>query len=313
MNPKVFISHASEDKQRFVLSFAERLRAAGIDAWLDRWEMLPGDSLVDKIFEEGLRNASAVIVVLSNNSINKPWVREELNAAFVKRVDSGRRLIPIVLDACKVPDALASTLWERIDNPADYDESFHRIVAAITGARDKPALGALPAYVTSPIREIEGLTRLDNLLLKAASEVAMKNGHDMINGTELLANDFLASVPASEIVDSLEILEHAGIVSVTPVIGFDIPPFRITTFGFQQYAKAYIDDYDQMINQVALRIVNEKLQDNDAIRERLSANQFVIDHVLDVLEHQGYIRLSRLVGGLIHIVEVSAKLRRALS
>lgn len=40
MHPKVFISHASEDKVRFVLGFAEKLRAAGIDAWLDRWEML---------------------------------------------------------------------------------------------------------------------------------------------------------------------------------------------------------------------------------------------------------------------------------
>jgi hypothetical protein len=35
MHPKVFISHASEDKERFVLAFAERLRASGVDAWLD--------------------------------------------------------------------------------------------------------------------------------------------------------------------------------------------------------------------------------------------------------------------------------------
>lgn len=65
MNPKVFVSHASEDKNRFVLSFAKRLREKGIDAWLDRWEMAPGDSLVRKIFEEGLKEANAVIVVVS--------------------------------------------------------------------------------------------------------------------------------------------------------------------------------------------------------------------------------------------------------
>jgi histidyl-tRNA synthetase len=72
VNPKVFISHASEDKERFVLDFATKLRNTGIDAWLDKWEMLPGDSLVDKIFEEGIKNASAFIVVLSSNSVNKP-------------------------------------------------------------------------------------------------------------------------------------------------------------------------------------------------------------------------------------------------
>jgi len=83
-NTKVFISHASEDKERFVIDFATKLRKIGIDAWLDKWEMLPGDSLVDKIFEEGIKDAEAFIVILSKNSILKPWVREELNAGFVK-------------------------------------------------------------------------------------------------------------------------------------------------------------------------------------------------------------------------------------
>ena len=34
MAPKVFISHASEDKERFVSMFAEALRGAGIEAGL---------------------------------------------------------------------------------------------------------------------------------------------------------------------------------------------------------------------------------------------------------------------------------------
>ena len=37
---KVLVSHASEDKERFVLGFAERLRKNSIDAWVDTWEML---------------------------------------------------------------------------------------------------------------------------------------------------------------------------------------------------------------------------------------------------------------------------------
>jgi hypothetical protein len=66
---KVFMSHASEDKERFVLPFARRLRARGLDVWVDRWEMLPGDSLVKKIFTEGIGEAEAVIVVLSKHSV----------------------------------------------------------------------------------------------------------------------------------------------------------------------------------------------------------------------------------------------------
>jgi hypothetical protein len=33
--PKVVISHASEDKERFVLSFAKALLQNKIDAWVD--------------------------------------------------------------------------------------------------------------------------------------------------------------------------------------------------------------------------------------------------------------------------------------
>ncbi|HKU76580.1 MAG TPA: toll/interleukin-1 receptor domain-containing protein [Pyrinomonadaceae bacterium] len=111
VNPKVFVSHAGEDKERFVLNFSARLRACGIDAWVDQWEMLPGDSIVDKIFEEGIKSAQAVIVILSRYSVNKKWVREELNVAFIKRINSGSKLIPIVIDECVVPKALESTVW----------------------------------------------------------------------------------------------------------------------------------------------------------------------------------------------------------
>jgi hypothetical protein len=114
MHPKVFLSHASEDKERFVLRFAEALRANGIDVWVDRWEILPGDSLIEKIFEEGLKNASAVIVVLSQFSVSKLWVKEELDAAAVKRINSGSKLIPVVLDDCEVPQVLQATVWERV-------------------------------------------------------------------------------------------------------------------------------------------------------------------------------------------------------
>lgn len=83
MTKKVFISHASEDKERFVTEFAIRLREKGVDVWLDKWEMLPGDSLVEKIFEEGLKEADAVIIVLSQFSVDKPWVLEELNVSVI--------------------------------------------------------------------------------------------------------------------------------------------------------------------------------------------------------------------------------------
>ena len=41
------------------------------------------NSLVDKTFEEGIKDAKAVIVVLFSDNVSKGWFREELAAAMV--------------------------------------------------------------------------------------------------------------------------------------------------------------------------------------------------------------------------------------
>src|ERR1017187_1997785 len=113
ITPKAFVSYASEDKDRFVLGFARKLRERGVDAWLDRWEIKPGDSLVEKIFEEGIKNADSFLVVVSSNSILKRWVREELDSGVVRKIEKTCRLIPVVIDACEVPQALKHLKWVR--------------------------------------------------------------------------------------------------------------------------------------------------------------------------------------------------------
>lgn len=215
MNPKVFVSHASEDKDRFVNTFATKLRENGVDAWLDKWEMLPGDSLVDKIFEEGLKEAEAVIIILSNFSVNKPWVREELNASIVSKLSKGTKIIPVVLDDCNVPESLASTLWESISNLDDYETSFKRVLSSIFGATDKPALGSAPAHVTSQYHEIGGLTKADSLILKASCDQVIETGDIFINPELLFSsgNDFGFS--RAEIKDCIEVLENNGYLDVT--------------------------------------------------------------------------------------------------
>lgn len=74
--PRAFLSHASEGRERFVREFATRLRAQGIDVWLDQWEIAAGDSLVDKVFAHGIEGAEVFIVVLSRVSVEMPWVRD---------------------------------------------------------------------------------------------------------------------------------------------------------------------------------------------------------------------------------------------
>ena len=172
MPPKVVIGHASEDKLRFVADFARRLRENGVDAWVYQWEMKPRDSLVDKIFEEGLKDSRTVIVVLSKSSVQKPWVREELNASVVNRISRGTRLIPFVIGDYEVPESLRSTVWQRVDDVSNYGEkSLQRILSAIFEVSDKPTLGNPPARFEGAAPLIPGLSRVDNLALPVIAAV----------------------------------------------------------------------------------------------------------------------------------------------
>jgi len=313
MSPKVFVSHASEDKDRFVLQFAERLRKKGIDAWLDKWEMLPGDSLVDKIFEEGIKEANAVIVVLSKFSVEKPWVKEELNAAFVKRVNNGSKLIPVVIDDCEVPEALKSTLWESITDLSAYDASFDRIVASIYGANDKPPIGSQPEYVQSFVQAIGDLNNIDSLILRLSCEEMLKTGDAFVNPGRVFLKDGKPLIPEEELKDSLEILDSNGYIKLMRTMGAGFSPYQITTNGFDVYANAAIPNYQDKIVAVVSAIVNAKLTSNAEIQKRLKENMVIVDHILSVLEYNGHIKQAKMIGGLSQIFNVSPSLKRALN
>lgn len=209
----------SDIKPLFVDGFAARLRESGVDAWLDKWEMLPGDSLVDKIFEEGLKSADAVIIVLSRNSVTKPWVREELNSGIIARLEKGTLLIPVVIDDCDLPEALKTTLWERIHDVSNYDDSYDRILAAIFGQSLKPQLGHAPAYTSTVLHDINGLEAVDNLVLKVSCEYLIENPDHPIEPGDVFGASNLAAPPKQEVLDSIDVLEDEGYVRVSRYIG----------------------------------------------------------------------------------------------
>jgi TIR domain len=316
MTPKVFISHASEDKNRFVLEFAERLRQNGIDAWLDKWEMLPGDSLIDKIFEEGIKEANAVIVVLSKFSVEKPWVREELNTAWVKRINNGSKLIPVVIDDCEVPEALKSLLWEPIADLSNYELNLARIVSAVFGTTDKPPIGSAPSYTNSFTQPIGALNNIDSLVLRLSCEEALKNDSFTVNPYAIFFKDKTSIVPEEELEDALDILDSEGYIKLLRTFGGGLFSYQITTIGFEAYFKAAVPDYQSKVTAVISAIVNENLHDNIAIQEKLRSKieqPMVVDHILDVLESNGHIKIAKYLGGSTSIHRVSPSLRRFLS
>jgi len=311
MSPKVFVSHASEDKDRFVLDFAKQLRAHGVDAWLDKWEMLPGDSLVTKIFDEGIKDAQAVIVVLSKNSVSKPWVKYELDAACVKRISTGSKLIPVVIDDCEVPEALKSTLWESIEDTASYQSSLERIIASIFGVSDKPALGKPPAYVGSFGVSVAGHNNVDSLVCKLACDFAMNTGSRHIDISAFCEDGELV-MPEHQLRDSIEFLGEHGTFELQHFLGGEMPSIALTDAGFELYAREHVNNYDAAFSSVVSAIVNNGCTSFSQIKQCLDLTPFLIEHCLRILAGGRKISVTWFIGGDCAISNVSPSLRRTL-
>lgn len=102
---KVFVSHSSSDKE-FARELAWDLRQFGVSVWYDDWEIKVGDSIVEKVFG-GIEKSDALIIILSQASVNSRWVKEELNTAIIRRINENDILIlPVLKEDCEIPIAL---------------------------------------------------------------------------------------------------------------------------------------------------------------------------------------------------------------
>lgn len=99
----VFISHASAD-DGFVTELRQALENHDILVWVDSRELRGGNRLASEI-EQAIDDARQVLVVLSQQTVNSPWVRTEVRKALevekYRRAD-GYRVIALLLPGITV-------------------------------------------------------------------------------------------------------------------------------------------------------------------------------------------------------------------
>ena len=124
----VFISYNHKDSD-FVDRLALELVRNNLKVWKDKWKINVGDSVIDEI-ESGINGASFLIIVLSKNSIQSRWVKRELNAALIREIDDNNiRILPIIIDDCKIPLFLREKLYA--DFRKDFNEGFNHILSVV--------------------------------------------------------------------------------------------------------------------------------------------------------------------------------------
>ena len=82
--PKVFLSHASEDKASVAKPLADLLQDKGVEVWYDNFTLKLGDSL-SKSINQGLANSRYGIVILSPNFFLKRLAATRVGRTRCKR------------------------------------------------------------------------------------------------------------------------------------------------------------------------------------------------------------------------------------
>lgn len=166
---KVYIAYSHEDIE-FVDQLANDLRDSGLDLWVDRWELGPGDSLYEKI-NEGLLTAAYLCPVLSPNSIESEWVTAEIGAAFVMEIEERSiTVVPVVYQKCKIPPLLRAKVAARFDKP-DYDAELKKLLAKLAPQQDPAEIyGKIQGpEVDNPFRRVRAEFFEDDIGLLANS------------------------------------------------------------------------------------------------------------------------------------------------
>jgi formylglycine-generating enzyme required for sulfatase activity len=117
MTHSIFISYSSRDAAA-ALCLAEDLKRAGLEVWLDEWEIGVGERISQSV-EEGLKRTTYLAVWLTRASIESGWVEREWQAKYGVEVKKGSTVIlPLLAEDCELPLLLGDKKY------ADFRQSY---------------------------------------------------------------------------------------------------------------------------------------------------------------------------------------------
>jgi len=124
----VFISYSHENKE-FADKLATHLVKNNAHVWIDTWELNVGDSIINKI-QDAIQSSSALLVVLSEASVQSEWCKKELSAGLVRELNEKRVLVlPLLLEECEIPIFLQDKRYA--DFRVNFDSGLKEVVDSI--------------------------------------------------------------------------------------------------------------------------------------------------------------------------------------
>ena len=168
------------------------------------------------------------------------------------------------------------------------------------------------AHLPPVKRFLPGLDEIDNQVMKLLCDEAMQGGHYWVNAQSLVERAKDLDIPETEFFDSLRVLARKGYLEVKEAMGGSIGLVKIRVFGFECYARAYIERYPAIMEAIIDQILSEGPNGNTDLAHALGQREMIISHILQQLAREKLIDIVETMGreNNIHVYNVSPELRR---
>jgi hypothetical protein len=161
---------------------------------------------------------------------------------------------------------------------------------------------------------ISDLKEVDSLIFKVCCEAQTETVdlRALIMTTEVFERTRVKDLPEEEVLETLEVLENRGYLELTTSAEGNVLALTVTDYGFDQYVRTYLPEYESLFRAVALEIVNHNRQTGDDIADALGRPPIIVEHIVRELDRMGYIKSQQFPGGLVYIHGPTAELKRWL-
>jgi hypothetical protein len=126
----VFISYSHKDKE-FVRRLVSDLNLFGVNVLIDEQVLKIGDSLIEKL-RATIDRTEYVVAVLSNHSIDSPWVRKELDIAMNQEIEGSKvKVLPLLISHVDLPGFLKGKVYADFRDEQDYPREFTKLCGSM--------------------------------------------------------------------------------------------------------------------------------------------------------------------------------------
>src|SRR5687768_5942319 len=121
----VFVSYSRKNSD-LMIKITSELRAKGVNIWVDRTGLRPGDSDWQENIQNAIERSACMVVLLSPEAKLSKWIKKEFQYAELL----GRRIYPLLIsgnESNAIPIGLVGVQF--IDFRENYDQKIDELVS----------------------------------------------------------------------------------------------------------------------------------------------------------------------------------------